>query len=458
MPLATQQQSPPAVVPERGDAGFVYMVSAVAALGGLLFGFDTAVIAGAIGFMKAQFTLNDVQTGFVASCVLIGCASGAALAGVLADRFGRKKVLILSALFFALSAVGAAVPRTITEFILARYIGGLGIGIASMLSPLYIAEVAPARIRGSLVSLNQFAIISGILIAYLIDWLCAKYLGPTVSWRWMFGAGALPAFGFLAALLTVPESPRWLAKQGRTAEALGILARVGGRAHAEAEMREIVDTASPDAGSLADLFGPGLRRALLIGVALAIFQQITGINTILYYAPEIFKSAGFDTSNALLSSIYVGFINALFTVFAIALVDRLGRKLLLMIGAAGMGVSIALVAYAFKAKLTGGVLLAFVLAYVASFALTLGPVVWVVISEIFPTRIRGRGMSAATVILWGSCYVVSQTFPMLVERIKEPATFTIYSVICFIMIVFVAAVVPETKGKTLEEIERRFMK
>ena len=488
MSLSTQKDlSPPPGA--AGDMTFVILISLVAAVGGLLFGFDTAVISGAIGFMTKQFTLNDTQTGFVASCVLIGCAVGAGFAGVLADRFGRKKILILSAIFFGVSAWGAAMPQhvllptgmihflvslisaparfftgekivltlTMEQFVVARFVGGLGIGIASMLSPLYIAEVAPARIRGRLVSLNQFAIISGILVAYLVDWLCVKiFPDPTVSWRWMFGAGVAPAVVFLALLALVPESPRWLAKQGLRERALVILTRVGGSAHADAEMNDIAGTIAQEGGSILQLLEPGLRLALLIGVALAIFQQITGINTVLYYAPEIFKNAGFDTSAALLSSVGVGVINGVFTVFAIMLVDRLGRKPLLLIGATGMGLSIAAVAYAFQVKASGGVIMGAVLAYVASFALTLGPVVWVVISEIFPNRIRGRGMSVATVLLWVSCYAVSQSFPRLVQRQGLPFTYYLYAAVCFVMIVFVAALVPETKGKTLEEIERKW--
>ncbi len=473
---------------QAGDMRFVILISLVAAVGGLLFGFDTAVISGAIEFMKTQFELNDIQQGFVASCVLIGCAVGAAFAGELADRFGRKRALILSAVFFGVSAWGAAMPEhvllpaawihglaglislparfftgeTITlnlmmeQFVVARFIGGLGIGIASMLSPLYIAEVAPARIRGSLVSLNQFAIISGILVAYLVDWICARCF-PEESWRWMFGAGVLPAVAFLAFLALVPESPRWLAKQGFREQALSILTRVGGRAHAEAEMNDISETIAHEGGSIFQLLKPGLRMALLIGVAMAIFQQITGINTVLYYAPKIFKNAGFDTNAALLSSVGVGAINAVFTVFAILLVDRLGRKPLLLIGATGMGLSIAAVAAVFQVKAPGWLIITTLLAYVACFALTLGPVVWVVISEIFPTRIRGRGMSVATVLLWVSCYAVSQSFPMLVDRKGMSFTYYLYSVICFAMVVFVSLLVPETKGKTLEEIERKWM-
>lgn len=439
---------------QDGSLTFVILICCVAAVGGWLFGFDTAVIAGAIGFLKAQFTLNDTQTGFVASCVLLGCAGGAAFSGVLSDRFGRKKVLTLAALFFAISAVGAALPRNMTEFVLARLIGGLGIGIASTISPLYIAEVAPARIRGSLVALNQLAIISGILCAYLIDWLCVQCFEPALAWRWMFAAAAVPALAFLLFLFLVPESPRWLVKQGLAEQALRILTRIGGTAHAQAELSDIRDTVAQEGGSITQLLRPGLRIALFIGVALAIFQQITGINTVLYYAPEIFKNAGFATGDALVSSVYVGMINALFTVFAILLVDRLGRKPLLWLGAGGMGASLALLGYAFQSKMTGGMVLLFVLSYVGCFALTLGPVVWIVISEIFPTRIRGRAMSVATVLLWLSCYAVSQSFPMLVERKGLGFTYYLYAAVCIIMVAFVLLAVPETKGRSLEDIEK----
>jgi sugar porter (SP) family MFS transporter len=302
------------------------------------------------------------------------------------------------------------------------------------------------------------AIISGFLFAYLLNWICAKYFAPTLCWRWMFGAAALPSILLFFCVALVPESPRWLTKQGRGAEALAILARVGGRSHAAAEMKEISEALKLERGSIFQLFLPGWRVALLIGVVLAIFQQITGINSILYYGSEIFKSAGFATNDALLSSVYVGVINAVFTVLAILLVDKLGRKPLLLIGAAGMGLSIALVGHAFQVHASGGQILAWVLAYVAFFALTLGPVVWVVMSEIFPTSIRGRAMSISTVLLWISCFGVSQSFPMLVEHIGRPFPYYLYAGVCFVMIFFVLFVVPETKGKTLEEIEKRWIK
>ncbi|HYK90827.1 MAG TPA: sugar porter family MFS transporter [Acidobacteriota bacterium] len=442
---------------DTGSMVFVYLVSLVAAVGGLLFGFDTAVISGAIGFMKAQFHLDASQEGFVASSALIGCVLGAFVAGAMSDRFGRKRVLFLSGVFFAISALGAALPRNMTEFVIARIIGGLGIGAASLVSPLYIAELAPAKRRGGLVSLNQLAIISGILVAYLVDWLCARGFGPETSWRWMFGSGAAPAFLLMGLLVLVPESPRWLTKQGRPEEALEILRRIGGRNHADVEMREIQDAIQLEGGSLMQLLQPGLRIALLIAVVLAILQQVTGINTVIYYAPRIFENARFARDAALLSSVIVGIVNAVFTVVAILQIDRIGRKPLLMIGAAGMGVSFALAGCAFQVHATGIWVLTFILVYIASFAVALGPVVWVVISEIFPTRIRGRAMGIATVCLWIACYLVSLTFPILVDHFGDSFTFWLYGFMCAVAFVFVWRVVPETKGRTLEEIEQSWL-
>ncbi len=444
---------------DEGSMVYVVLICLVAALGGLLFGFDTAVIAGAIGFMKAQFALDALEEGIVTSCVLIGCALGAAMAGVLSDKFGRRNVLLLAAIFFALSSVGAALPRTPWEFVAARLLGGLGIGIASMLSPLYIAEVSPARIRGMLVSANQLAIVTGILVAYMIGWWCAKQFDAETSWRWMFGLGVLPAVLFFICLLFVPESPRWLTKQGHREKALGILGRIGGRAHADFEMREIEAALATEATIMKDagireLFAPGLRIALLIGVALAILQQVTGINTVLYYAPEIFKRAGFSIQGALGVSIIVGLVNLVMTVVAMGLIDRLGRKGLLLIGSAGMGVSFGLTGLAFANGWSGTLVLICIFCYVAAFAIAMGPVVWVVLSEIYPTRVRGRAMSIATVILWLSCFAVALTFPTMVARLGDAVTFWFYAAMCVVAFVFVWAMVPETKGKTLEEIER----
>ncbi|RJP32309.1 MAG: MFS transporter [Candidatus Omnitrophota bacterium] len=441
---------------EHGSLAYVYLISIIAAIGGILFGYDTAVIAGAIGFLKTHFALDAVREGWAVGAVLVGCVFGASFAGMLSDRFGRKMILIFSALLFILSAIGSAVPRTLSEFVAARFIGGLGVGAASMLSPLYIAEISPASIRGRLVSLNQFAIISGILLAYIADWLLVG-IGPT-NWRWMFASETLPAVIFLFFLIPVPESPRWMIKQGKDHEALATLTRIGGKRHAEQEMREIKETIALETGSLSQLFQPGLRIALLIGVALAILQQVTGINTVLYYAPRIFEHAGYAQLDSLLMAVIVGVVNLLFTIVALWLIDKLGRKALLLIGSAGMGLFFFLSGCAFHFELYEGPwILIFILLYVGSFAMSMGPVVWVVMSEIFPTRIRGRAMSIATVFLWISCFLVSLTFPILVDHISDSFTFWLYASMCVVTFFFVLLIVPETKGKTLEEIEKGWL-
>lgn len=442
---------------DRGSLLYLCLIVLVAALGGLLFGFDTAVISGTIGFFRAEFGLTPAMVGWTASSALVGCMLGAMLAGVSSDLFGRKKVLLLSALLFTVSALWCGLARTAAELVAARILGGMGIGIASMLSPLYIAEVSPPRLRGRLVSLQQFAIISGILGAYFTNSLVLHTeLSDPAKWRWMFALGAFPAAIFFVLLLLVPESPRWLVKQGVLDRARDILARVAGTEAADAEMAEIQLALAHEGGSLAELLRPGLRLALLVGIALAVFQQITGINAILYYAPEIFKSAGSEASAAFNDTVWIGVVNMLFTIVAIGLIDHLGRKPLLIAGTIAMGMALVLVGVAFFCRVSGPGLLAVIVAYVAAFAASQGPVVWVIISEVFPTRIRGLAMSIATVCLWAACFLVSQTFPILVASVGSAATFWIYAVMCALTVAFVWRFVPETKGKSLEEIERHW--
>jgi sugar porter (SP) family MFS transporter len=453
-------------VNERGGTRFVLMATLVATLGGLLFGYDTAVISGAIGYLTRRFSLDAQLQGWAVSSALVGCILGASVAGVLSDRAGRKRALIIAAMLFAVSAIGSALARDLTELAIARILGGLAIGAASMLSPLYISELAPARIRGRLVSLNQFAIVFGMLLVYFVNAYIARR-GETIGgdlwnvtqgWRWMFGSEILPALLFFGLLFFVPESPRWLLKQGRRDDALRVLTAVGGPEHARREMAEIVDAIAHEEPSLGQLLRPGMRVVLVIGIALAILQQVTGINTVLYYAPKIFESAGLGAAQAIAQTVIVGVVNLTFTVVAIMVVDRLGRKPLLLAASACMGVSLFLLGGAFVLdRLEGPWVLLFVLMYVASFAVAMGPVVWVVLAEIFPTRIRGRAMSIATVCLWIACFGVSQLFPWMLERF-EGKSFFIYAVMCVVAFVFVALVVPETKGKTLEEIERHWLR
>lgn len=448
---------------DRGHTGvwYVVLISSVAALGGLLFGYDTAVISGAIGYVQQRFELNIDQKSWAAACALVGCIVGAALAGQLADRFGRKKVLLLSAVLFTVSAWYSAVANDLTQLVWARILGGLAIGMASMMSPLYIAEVSPPSIRGRLVSLNQFAIIFGMLAVYFVNaWVASwgdEAWNIAKGWRWMFGSEVIPAVLFAVLLFMVPESPRWLAKQGRDTEARTVLSKVGGAEHAAAEMEEIRAALLEEEGTLRQLFFPGIRKALLVGIGLAILQQITGINIVLYFAPEIFKKTGVLSAQAISDTVFVGIVNLVFTVVAVWVVDKIGRKPLLMIASAGMGISLFLLGRAFVLKqFTGPWILVFVLLYVASFAVAMGPVVWVVMSEIFPTKIRGRAMSIATVCLWIACFLVSRYFLPLLERL-DGYTFFIYGGMCVVSFVFVGLVVPETKGKSLEEIERSWL-
>ncbi len=434
----------------------------MAALGGLLFGYDTGVISGVIGFLTARFELDPVMQGWAVSNVLVGCMLGASAAGTLSDRFGRKKMLIVAAVLFVVSAVAAALPRNLTEFVIARAIGGVGVGMASILSPLYIAEVSPADIRGRLVSLNQVTIISGMLFVSTVNWLIAspenEMWNVQTGWRWMLASGALPAVVFLAALFFVPESPRWLTKQGRKHEARAVLTRIGGTRRAEMQMLEIEEAITHEGAKFRELLRPGIRAALAIAVILAVLSQITGINAVMYYSPEIFKRAEVSASLALLLAAGVQVVNLLFTLLAIYTVDRLGRKPILMFASAAMGASLLLLGAAFHWHMSVWWIVILIFAYVASFGAAMGPVVWVILAEFFPTRTRGRAMSVAVFALWVACFTLSQTVPWMFENIGEAGTFWTYAVMCVITFFFVGGFVPETKGKTLEEIEKTWVR
>jgi sugar porter (SP) family MFS transporter len=438
-------------------AWYVLSVTLVAAIGGLIFGFDTAIVAGATRYMKEQFTLDSLQEGWAVSVVLIGCMFGAGLAGPVSDRIGRRRFMLVSAVLFLVSAVGCALPRTITEFVIFRFIGGLGIGSAAVLSPLYIAEIAPARVRGALVSVNQLAIVTGILLAYFVNWIFAG-AGPA-NWRWMYAMGAVPSVVFFFLLLGVPESPRWLVKNGREDEARTVLTRADSAEAAAAGIRDIQDTLALEEGSFREIFRPAFRRPLLIAVVLAVFQQITGINAILYYAPRIFEGAGFERMSAIGQSTIVGLVNMLFTVVAIVLADKVGRRPLLLVATGGMGVSLVLLGAAFKFPvLPASALLLIILLYIAFFASAMGPLVWVVMAEIFPIKVRGAAMGLATLVLWLADFAVTLTFPVISDRFHPATAFWLYAAMCALDLVFMWFFLPETKGKTLEEIERRWLK
>jgi sugar porter (SP) family MFS transporter len=456
---------------DKGSGSVLYVMGVcfVAALGGLLFGYDTGVINGSLKFVQMKLDLSPAMKGFAASSALLACIFGAAFAGTLSDRLGRKKVLILSATLFLISAVGTALPQNLTQFVLFRFIGGLGVGAAAMTSPMYIAEISPAKMRGRLVSVNQFAIVFGMLLVYFVNYYIAglgdQAWNTETGWRWMFGSESIPAVLMLVLLFCVPESPRWLTKQNQKSKALRVLSKVDGEEYAKQEIQVIEETLSLESSSLSQLFSPGMRSVLVIGVVLAVLQQITGINVFLYFGSEIFEKLGGETIDAaLLQQVVVGAVNLMFTVIAIRSVDKVGRKPLMLVGSTGMGVALFAMGMAGYWQATGTWLLIFVLVYIASFALSVGPVTWVILSEIFPTKIRGRAMGIATVCLWVANTVVSQTFPImdenayLIEKFHHGFPFFIYGVMCVVLAVFVAVVVPETKGLTLEEIERMWIK
>lgn len=442
---------------------YVYMLSIVAAIGGLLFGYDTAVISGAIGNLQEKFQLSDEAMGGAASAAIWGCVFGVLFSGRISDRFGRKKVLIASALLFAVSAVGSAIPQNISQLVIARFIGGLGVGVASMLSPMYISEIAPAHNRGMLVTLYQLAIVIGINLIYFINLIIAgmgdEQWNVDLGWRYMFGSEVIPSLLFLGLLFLVPESPRWLAKQGREEEAGKILKKINGEAAGTAVLAEVKMTLKEEKGTLKELLEPGLRLALIVGIVLAIFSQITGINAIIYYAPEIFKSVGFATESALLQTVIIGVTNTAFTFVAIWLMDKAGRRKLLLWGVTGMVICLFGMGASFYFELSSGpLLLLFILGYIACFASSLGPIPWVLISEIFPNKNRGLAMSICIVLLWIGVVLITQFFPVMLNRLGGAFTFWIFMINAIILVVFIWRFVPETKQKTLEEIERSWKK
>ncbi|TQO38440.1 SP family arabinose:H+ symporter-like MFS transporter [Arenibacter algicola] len=442
---------------------YVYLITTVAALGGLLFGYDTAVIAGAIGFLQTKFELSSAMTGWAASSAIWGCLFGAMFAGYASDKFGRKKVLLATAILFSLSAIGSALPNTLTPFVAARFIGGLGVGAASMLSPLYISEIAPAKLRGMLVSLYQLAIVLGINFVYFVNLKIANVgteaWNIDMGWRFMLGSEVIPALLFFILLFLVPESPRWLTLNGREEEATSILEKVNGKEKGKQILNEIKETIRAEKGTLKELFATKLRRALIIGLVLALFSQITGINAIIYYAPEIFKNIGFGTDSALQQTVIIGFVNTIFTFVAIYFIDRLGRRTLLLWGLAGMVICLFGTGLVFYFGYSSSVwTLIFILGFIASFASSLGPIPWVIMSEIFPTKIRGLAMSFATMTLWLGVVAITQFTPIMLENLGGAYTFWIFMANAIFLFIFTYKMIPETKGKTLEEIEKSWSK
>jgi len=454
--------------------GFIWLVCLAAALGGLLFGYDWVVIGGAKPFFERYFGLTSAALkGWANSCALIGCLVGAMVAGALSDKFGRKRLLVLAAALFMVTSLGNALASSFAIFVAWRMLGGVAIGLASNLSPMYIAEIAPAAARGRLVAINQLTIVIGILAAQFINWAIVRDLpaGATdefirtswygqAGWRWMFAVTAIPSLLFLVSMFFVPESPRWLVKNGAGDRARRVLARIGGEAYADGEVRNVQATLAREEIQhvrFADLLEPRLRRVLVLGVVLAVFQQWCGINVIFNYAEEIFQAAGYDISDVLKNIAWTGSVNLVFTFVALGVVDRGGRRPLMLLGAAGLAVIYTIMACCYHSQVQGLPMLLLVLAAIGCYAMSLAPVTWVVISEIFPNRIRGAAMSVAVTSLWLACFVLTYTFPFLKDNLGPAGTFWLYAGICVAGFLFILRKLPETKGKSLEEIERQLV-
>lgn len=451
---------------------YLLLICLVSAMGGLLFGYDWVVIGGAKIFYEPFFGLEGSAAlrGWAMSSALIGCLAGALLSGSWSDRHGRKKMLIIASFLFVASAIGTGAVDSFFWFIVYRIVGGFGIGIASNISPVYIAEVAPASVRGKFVSLNQLTIVLGILMAQLANWQIGQYFtaGAEVlsadsiewAWRWMFWAELIPAGLFFFLSFIIPESPRWLATANRTAEAGKILLRVGGEAYAKQTLSEIAQLTDrkEESGSWRSLCQPGVRNVLIIGIVLAIFQQWCGINVIFNYAHEIFSEAGYAVSDVLMNIVVTGVTNVVFTFVAIYTVDKWGRRTLMFVGSAGLAVIYAVLGTCYYLGVSGWPMLLLVVLAIACYAMSLAPVVWVVLSEIFPVRIRGKAMALSTFFLWVACFLLTYTFPLLNEVVGASGTFWLYGVICLAGFLFIRAKLPETKGKTLEELEKQLTK
>jgi sugar porter (SP) family MFS transporter len=469
--MVTTTQTQGSEIEANYNFGYIWVVSIVAALGGLLFGWDWVVIGGAKPFFERYFQIHDpVLVGWANSCALVGCLAGALAAGALSDRWGRKKLLIFSALLFGVTSIGNGLAPTLLVFVFWRILGGVAIGLASNLSPMYIAEIAPARLRGRLVSINQLTITTGALLAQIINWRLSHNLPHGASdefirtswfgqqgWRWMFGLTAGPALLFFLGMLFVPESPRWLMKNGKVEAARRILTSVGGSRYAEASSNEIQSTLASEEIQrvrFSDLLEPGMRRVLMLGVVLAVFQQWCGINVIFNYAEEIFGAGGYDVSAVLKNIACTGSVAFLATIAALGIVDRGGRRPLMLFGSASLALIFFALSLCYHAGLTGRPILGLVLAAIGCYAMSLAPITWVVISEIFPNRIRGAAMAVAVSALWVACFILTITFPSLWAHLGLAGVFGLYGVVCVGGFVFIRVYLPETKGKTLEEIER----
>jgi MFS transporter, SP family, arabinose:H+ symporter len=437
---------------EKPNMSLLLMISLVASLGGLLFGFDIAIISGTVPFIKDYFDLNELMLGWGVSSLLIGCIIGAAFSGKMADKYGRRKMLIVTSLFFAVSCLATGLANNFVYFFLVRMVGGLAVGAASILSPMYISEISPSKYRGRMVVLYQLAIVTGILISYIINYLLHD-IGPN-NWRWMFASGTVPSVLFFILLFFVPRSPRWLYNKGMHELAYTILQKVGGTKNADYEIAEIKESLRQKTIGFKQLFNPRLRRVLFLGLFLAVFVQMTGINTVIDYAPAILAKVGLEVGDALFYTIGIGIVNFIFTWVAIIFIDKIGRRKLYLIGSAGMAISMVLLSYAFsKPDINGILVLVLMFLFLSFFTGCIGPVFWTLISEIFPNRARGVGMSVVVLTNWTFNWLVVFLFPWMFDHFGGTIVYGFLAIMGLLQFLLTKKFVPETKGKTLEEIE-----
>ncbi len=439
-------------MPAKYNTPYILGISFISALGGYLFGFDFAVISGALPFLREQFALTAWWEGFLTGSLALGCIVGCLFAGNLADRYGRKPGLMIAALIFAASAIGMSMAPSLSVFILMRFAAGIGVGMASILSPMYIAEVSPAHARGRNVAINQLTIVIGILVTNLVNY-SLKDNGAD-AWRWMFGLGCVPSILFFAGVFLLPESPRFLVKAGKSDKARKVLGKIGDAGFVKTTLNSIEDslhgiTRIP----FREVFSKAVRPAVVVGMVLAVFQQLCGINVVFNYTSTIFKAVGADLNQQLFEMVLIGVVNLLFTLVAMWQVDRLGRRPLMLFGSAGLVISYLVLSSLLRAQASPVFISIFVLISIAVYATSLAPVTWVLISEIFPNRIRGKASSMAVVALWAAYFVLVFTFPVLAEKLGTYGPFYVYAGICALGFVFVKTRVKETKGKTLEELE-----
>jgi SP family arabinose:H+ symporter-like MFS transporter len=450
---------------DNNQASWIYVtvISMVAAVGGFLFGYDLQIISGAILYLSPHFKMTPEQEAFAMSSALMGCLFGPLVGSYIADsRLGRKWSLMVAAALFLVSAIGTAIPQTLFQFNVFRFIGGVGVGLASIVSPMYIAEISPARIRGALVSINQLMIVVGLFIASLVSWKMAQTLPETSGWRWMFASETVPIAILMLGLIFIPRSPRWLVQRGRMEEGEHVLTKIDGRASAVREIAEIRQQLSEEQGTWRELLVPGVRIALLIAVALAFFQQWTGVSPSIFYMPKIFEMIGFTKDNAIKQLVIANAVNIVMTIVALLVLDRLGRRPVLLIGLIGMCVGMASWGFAFHFGAPGYVILITFMIALCSYLVSLAPLGWLIMSEVFPARLRAKGMAVASVTLWlatfSSVYLLNPFLTRTAERFGSPGpAFWVFSLICLIAWIFFYRIMPETKGYTLEEIGERFL-